>query len=169
MAARHRGLVRCRVCAELTYTTSQATRWVCKARKANKLRQRIGWPNDAPYPVRPRGMHRRTFERLLAQYLAAERAWGAAMQPFLDRGPVALGVELVEPVGRWPAGTRAAVVTGARVEPKSFAIEIVNGKGQTIDRLTVKDIAIQVLNLRQAARLSRTRRAALRNALGPAR
>ncbi len=162
-----RGLVRCRVCAELAYITAQASRLARKGRKANKLRQRIDWPDDAPYPVRPRGMHRRTFERLLAQYLAAERAWGVAVQSFLDRGRAAFGVELVEPVGRWRTGTRAAVVMGAPVEPGSIAIEIVNGKGQALDRLTVKDGAVRVLNPRQRARFARTRRAALREARIP--
>jgi hypothetical protein len=163
-----RGLVQCRVCSELTYTSSQASRWIRKGRKANKLRQRIDWPHGAPYPVRPRGMHRRTFERLLAQYAAAARGWGVAAQPFLDRAPTVVGVELVEPVGQWRPGTRAVVATGARVEPGSFAIEIVNGRGQTLDRLTVRHAAVQVLDPRQSARFARTRRAAMRETRTPA-
>jgi hypothetical protein len=60
------GRLVCRLCGGLAYTSSQATEWVRRARKANHLLARVGLDIGAPWPPpRPRGRHRRTWEREL--------------------------------------------------------------------------------------------------------
>jgi hypothetical protein len=78
-------LVKCRGCARLTYTRSQVAPWIRKVRKVNKLRERIDWPQGEPHLVKPRGMHRRTFERIAAEHDAAGKTANESMVPKLER------------------------------------------------------------------------------------
>jgi len=59
-------LFSCRKCADLLYS-SQKEDWAeRKIRKARKIRQQLGGPPDVmePFPDKPKGMHRTTYERL---------------------------------------------------------------------------------------------------------
>ena len=62
---------RCRICASLTYTTSQRGELIRTTRKSVRARERLGWDIGEPHSIRPRGMHRRTWERLVAEYVRA--------------------------------------------------------------------------------------------------
>jgi len=76
---------RCRCCGELTYTTSQSSRWIRSTRKSIKLGRRIGVEAGARRVFKPPGMHWRTFERLVAEYTAAAVTASEAMRPTLER------------------------------------------------------------------------------------
>lgn len=78
----------CRKCCELTYTTAQCSRWIRSMRKTAALHRRIGVEKGADgalYAVKPKGMHWRTFERLVAEYRGANAAASAAAAPMFDR------------------------------------------------------------------------------------
>ncbi len=79
-----RGLVECRECAGLTYTTSQSSRWIRHTRKSSRIRHRLGCEIGEPLR-KPAGMHWRTFERLLAEYRAANAAAWEGLAPLLER------------------------------------------------------------------------------------
>jgi hypothetical protein len=55
----------CRTCQNLTYTTSQSSQWVRTVRKASKARDRLVVHDGRIW--RPKGMHRRTFLRLIEE------------------------------------------------------------------------------------------------------
>jgi hypothetical protein len=66
----------CRRCYDLAYHSQWEEPWWRVRRRASKLWQRLGGdPDDDLIPPRPRGMHCRTYERLIAE---AERAEGLA-------------------------------------------------------------------------------------------
>jgi hypothetical protein len=66
----------CRHCARLTYAARRERERDRRLRAANRLRCRLGGEPGAahPLPVRPRGMWRRTYERLVARICAHEDA-----------------------------------------------------------------------------------------------
>lgn len=71
----HRGDFVCRVCARITYASRRERERDRHLRAANKLRQRLGAKeNDAlnGVPPRPRGMWRRTYERIVGQIATRE-------------------------------------------------------------------------------------------------
>ncbi len=74
----------CRTCCGLTYTTSQVSRWIRHTRKSSRIRHRLGCGVGEPLR-KPAGMHWRTFERLLAEYRAANAAAWEGLAPLLER------------------------------------------------------------------------------------
>ena len=74
----------CRLCANLTYETSQSDAFTRAISKSNKCRARLGWERGAPFPPKPKGMHRRTWMRLVAECLAADRMESAALGTWME-------------------------------------------------------------------------------------
>jgi hypothetical protein len=55
----------CRQCAGITYQSTMGHRWDRSARRIEKLRARLEWQAAGTVPIRPRGMHERTYQRIL--------------------------------------------------------------------------------------------------------
>ena len=70
----------CRNCAGITYQSTMGHRWDRSARRVEKLRARLGWQAGGTEPLRPRGMHKRTYQRILGMlaYHEAIRKQGAS-------------------------------------------------------------------------------------------
>jgi hypothetical protein len=47
-------------------------------------RRRLGWELGAPFPIKPKGMHWRRWERLVAEYSAAAKAAHVALEKWVD-------------------------------------------------------------------------------------
>lgn len=66
----------CRTCRNLTYPSQYLPPWERSILKADRIRDRLGWKpgifNGLGWQ-KPKGMHWRTFERLVADYRAYER------------------------------------------------------------------------------------------------
>jgi hypothetical protein len=64
----------CRHCYRLTHGSQSESGWDRAVRRANKIRQRLGADPDtaAPFPKKPKGMWRRTYQQLREQLLEAE-------------------------------------------------------------------------------------------------
>ena len=60
----------CRHCLSLTYASQSEAAHARATRRADKLRQKLGWPHDLVNLARekPKGMHWRTYLRLQAEY-----------------------------------------------------------------------------------------------------
>ena len=56
---------RYRRCAGITYQSTIGHRWDRSARRIEKLRARLRWGADGTVPIKPRGMHERTFQGIL--------------------------------------------------------------------------------------------------------
>lgn len=75
----------CRHCLDIHYQSQHEARHDRLARKAHKLRKRLGWPRGFIYGIwdRPKGMHRKTFERLSMEAEAVtEQCMAAARSRF---------------------------------------------------------------------------------------
>jgi hypothetical protein len=57
----------CRQCAGITYQSTMGHRWDRSARRIEKLRARLQWKAAGTEPIRPRGMHQRTYRRILGE------------------------------------------------------------------------------------------------------
>jgi hypothetical protein len=70
----------CRKCAGITYQSTMGHRWDRSARRAEKLRARLRWGAGDTVPVKPRGMHGKTYQRILGMlaYHEAARKQGAS-------------------------------------------------------------------------------------------
>ncbi|MFY9838788.1 MAG: hypothetical protein WAK55_20390 [Xanthobacteraceae bacterium] len=77
-----RGAFRCRHCHGLGYESQREDARQRARRRADKLRARLGWPQQRaialPIVVKPKGMWSRTFERLRGTAIAAESVATAA-------------------------------------------------------------------------------------------
>jgi len=74
----------CRLCADLTYETAQSDAFTRAITKTNKRRARLGWEPGEPFPPKPKGMHWRTFERLVAECSEATRVENAAFDAWME-------------------------------------------------------------------------------------
>jgi hypothetical protein len=70
----------CRACAGITYQSTMGHRWDRSARRIEKLRARLQWGANGTVPIKPRGMHERTYQRILGTlaYHEAIRKQGAS-------------------------------------------------------------------------------------------
>lgn len=64
---------RCRLCHRLVYEAQRESRGSRMLRKAGKIRHRLGGNPSDPLPERPKGMHRRTFQKLMFEAISAEK------------------------------------------------------------------------------------------------
>jgi len=70
----------CRKCTGITYQSTMGHRWDRSARRVEKLRARLYWGAHGTVPIKPRGMHERTYKRILGilAYHEAVRKQGAS-------------------------------------------------------------------------------------------
>jgi hypothetical protein len=64
-ASHHIWFFICRECAGITYQSTMGHRWDRSARRIEKLRLRLQWGAYDTVPIKPRGMHERTYQRIL--------------------------------------------------------------------------------------------------------
>jgi hypothetical protein len=77
----------CRHCYRLAYASQREDRYDRALRRANNMRARLGGdPSTASLlPRRPKGMHERTYQRLLSQILDAEMTAEERLTIFMQR------------------------------------------------------------------------------------
>jgi hypothetical protein len=77
----------CRHCYRLAYASQSQDGLGRLRRRANKASQRLGGDSgsNAEFPPRPKGMWRRTYERLCGQAVEAEERADDALLPFVTR------------------------------------------------------------------------------------
>ena len=76
----HIWFFRCRKCAGITYQSTMGHRWDRSARTIEKLRALLQWGAEGTVPIKPRGMHKKTYQRILGllAYHEAVRKQGAS-------------------------------------------------------------------------------------------
>jgi len=96
----------CRRCAGITHQSTMGHRWDRSARRVEKLRVRLQWGAGGTMPIKPRGMHERTYQQILGMlaYHEAVRNQGASyalkLSPEQHRGHPEGGGRLSGPVSR---------------------------------------------------------------------
>lgn len=75
----------CRICANLTYTTSQSSEWGRRVEKARRIGERLGVTDNGFARVKPKGMHWSTFERLTRQYQECSRAVHSSFSEMIEQ------------------------------------------------------------------------------------
>jgi hypothetical protein len=77
----------CRHCYRLAYACQSEDAMSRSVRQANKIRQRLGGNGgtSSPFPPRPKGMWRRTYERLREKAFDAEERADDALLPCVAR------------------------------------------------------------------------------------
>jgi hypothetical protein len=75
----------CRHCYRLAYASQSEDLLNRSVRQASKIKQRLGGNGgmDSPFPPRPKGMWRRTYERLREQAVDAEERADNALLPYV--------------------------------------------------------------------------------------
>jgi hypothetical protein len=58
-------LFNCRKCTGITYQSTMGHSWDRSARHIEKLRARLQWRANGTVPIKPRGMHERTYQQIL--------------------------------------------------------------------------------------------------------
>ncbi len=95
----------CRHCWNLAYSSQRETADDRAARRADRIRRRLGWHVGILNPKgwKPKGMQWRTFERLTAEhdaYVGASLAGMAKRLGLMNRGVDGLGLEPLDDLGR---------------------------------------------------------------------
>ena len=74
-------LYRCRRCQNLKYDTQYEPPFARAATRALKIRERLGSKGgiDDTFPLKPKGMHRKTYERLQAREERLQEAWAVGI------------------------------------------------------------------------------------------
>jgi hypothetical protein len=77
----------CRLCHQLAFASQYMPKDEMNARKAQKIRRRLAGEGELPdaFPPKPRGMHKRTFDRLRQLHDEAEEAAAAGLINFISR------------------------------------------------------------------------------------
>lgn len=80
------GIFACRHCHRLAYACQRETVDDRAMRRADNIRERLGWPAGIANPNggKPKGMHWRTFERLKAKHDSSVRVVLAGMTKWID-------------------------------------------------------------------------------------
>lgn len=77
----------CRRCYRLAHASQSESAWERNLRRSSKIKQRLGGEPGpiAPFPPKPKGMWRRTYERLRRQAIEAEFLANRAFAPRAQR------------------------------------------------------------------------------------
>ncbi len=77
----------CRHCHNLTYASRQETGQIGALHKCQRIRQKLGGTANIaePFPNKPKGMHFKTYIRLLGKYEQAHEEYTRAMIEDLER------------------------------------------------------------------------------------
>jgi hypothetical protein len=78
---------RCRLCHRLTYNSQYEPAWERPLTRAQDVRMKLGASGsiEDPFPPKPKGMHWRTYDRMVAKDRAAQRIWFGAVEGWLLR------------------------------------------------------------------------------------
>ena len=82
------GIFACRQCCQLAYNCQREPAHDRALRHAQAIRQRLGASGNMyePFPVKPKGMHERTYERLRIAYAAADaQSWPPYFRKWITR------------------------------------------------------------------------------------
>ena len=95
----------CRHCHKLAYECQRETDSDRAVRRADTIRRRLGWGAGIANPIgdKPKGMHKRTYLRLLNEYNNfAKDAWEGVAERLglINRRLEGLGLELLDDLGR---------------------------------------------------------------------
>lgn len=77
---------RCRHCYGLKYDSQYEHSWSRATDKSFKIRQKLGCDGgiDDPFPEKPKGMHWKTYNQLVAEYEQGVEDWGRLCLQWLD-------------------------------------------------------------------------------------
>ena len=78
-------LFQCRQCLQLAYQSQREGHLDRLLRRRDKIRKKLGWKEEVEYR-KPKGMHRKTYQRLVREYEDTDAAlvWGLAEKLNLD-------------------------------------------------------------------------------------